>query len=112
VRGQVAISMSHSYPIALDVMSGDHGASVIMPAALRALQEMDDIHLLLVGDEAVVAAHMRHWPESVRPRAQVIHASQTVAMEELAGGRTAQQARFLDAQVDRPREGGQRVCLR
>jgi phosphate acyltransferase len=75
--------MSQSYTIALDVMSGDHGPSVIMPAALSALQHMSDIHLLLVGDEAVVAAHMRHWPENVKSRAQVVHASQTVAMAEL-----------------------------
>jgi phosphate acyltransferase len=75
--------MSHSYTIALDVMSGDHGASVIMPAALAALGEMSDIGLLLVGDEAVIAAHMRHWPEPMKPRAQIVHASQVVGMEEL-----------------------------
>lgn len=75
--------MNHSYTIALDVMSGDHGASVIMPAALSAMQAMDDIHLLLVGDEAVVSAHIRHWPASVKARAQLVHASQTVGMEEL-----------------------------
>jgi phosphate acyltransferase len=75
--------MTHSYNIALDVMSGDHGASVIMPAALAALGEMPDIGLLLVGDEAVIAAHMRHWPEPMKPRAQIVHASQVVGMEEL-----------------------------
>jgi phosphate acyltransferase len=75
--------MTHSYNIALDVMSGDHGASVIMPAALAALGEMSDIGLLLVGDEAVIAAHMRHWPEPMKPRAQIVHASQVVGMEEL-----------------------------
>ncbi|AGA33045.1 Phosphate:acyl-ACP acyltransferase PlsX [Thioalkalivibrio nitratireducens DSM 14787] len=75
--------MSHRYTIALDVMSGDHGASVVMPAALGALQETPDIRLVLVGDEAVIAAHMRHWPEPVKPRAEILHASQTVGMEEL-----------------------------
>jgi len=112
VRGQVAISMSHSYPIALDVMSGDHGASVIMPAALRALQEMDDIHLLLVGDEAVVAAHMRHWPESVRPRAQVIHASQTVAMEELpAVALRNKRDSSMRKSIDLVKEGSASACV-
>ena len=112
MRGQVAISMSHSYPIALDVMSGDHGASVIMPAALRALQEMDDIHLLLVGDEAVVAAHMRHWPESVRPRAQVIHASQTVAMEELpAVALRNKRDSSMRKSIDLVKEGGASACV-
>ena len=112
MRGQVAISMSHSYPIALDVMSGDHGASVIMPAALGALQEMDDIHLLLVGDEAVVAAHMRHWPESVRPRAQVIHASQTVAMEELpAVALRNKRDSSMRKSIDLVKEGSASACV-
>ncbi len=75
--------MSHKYTLALDVMSGDHGASVIMPAALAALRETADIGMILVGDQAVIAAHMRHWPERIKPRAQILHASQTVAMEDL-----------------------------
>lgn len=75
--------MSHKYTLALDVMSGDHGASVIMPAALAALRETADIGMILVGDQAVITAHMRHWPERIKPRAEIFHASQTVAMEEL-----------------------------
>jgi phosphate acyltransferase len=75
--------MSHRYTIALDVMSGDHGPSVVMPAALGSLRETPDIRLLLVGDEAVLGAHVRQWPESFRQRAEIVHASQTVTMAEL-----------------------------
>ncbi|TVP83714.1 MAG: phosphate acyltransferase PlsX [Thioalkalivibrio sp.] len=104
--------MSHSYPIALDVMSGDHGASVIMPAALRALQETDDIHLLLVGDEAVVAAHMRHWPGSMRSRAQVMHASQTVAMEDLpAVALRNKRDSSMRKSIDLVKEGSASACV-
>ena len=75
--------MSHRYTIALDVMSGDHGASVVMPASLGALRETGDIRLLLVGDQAVIGAHLRQWPEAMQQRVEIVHASQTVAMEEL-----------------------------
>lgn len=75
--------MSHSYTIALDVMSGDHGASVVMPASLGALRETGDIRLLLVGDQSIIDAHLRHWPEAMRRRVEIVHASQTVEMEEL-----------------------------
>ena len=75
--------MSHRYTIALDVMSGDHGASAVMPASLGALRETGDIRLLLVGDQAVIGAHLRQWPEAMQQRVDIVHASQTVAMEEL-----------------------------
>lgn len=72
----------NNHIIALDVMSGDHGASVVMLAALQALQQMQDIHLLLVGDEAVIAAYTRSWPLAVQSRMEIIHSSQTVGMDE------------------------------
>ena len=46
--------MSEQYRIALDAMGGDHGLSVVVPAALKALQEYNDIALVLVGDETQI----------------------------------------------------------
>ena len=73
----------HQYTIALDVMSGDRGASIVMEGALGALRETADMRLLLVGDEAVITAHLRQWPNDLRAHVEVVHASQIVAMEEL-----------------------------
>ena len=44
--------------IALDVMGGDHGASVVVPAALRFLKKRSGFSLLLVGDQAVIRAEL------------------------------------------------------
>ncbi len=40
--------------IALDAMGGDHGASVVIPGAARALAARPDIEFLMFGDEAII----------------------------------------------------------
>ena len=42
--------------IALDAMGGDHGPSVTVAAAKLALDEIDALELVLVGDENQLAA--------------------------------------------------------
>jgi glycerol-3-phosphate acyltransferase PlsX len=68
--------------LAIDAMSGDHGPSVIVDAALLALKETPELQLILVGDEPtlkqVLAAH-KHVPTS---RISLQHASEVVAMDE------------------------------
>ncbi|PSQ94051.1 MAG: phosphate acyltransferase PlsX [Proteobacteria bacterium SW_6_67_9] len=75
--------MSAPQPItvALDAMGGDHGASVVVPAALRALTRHEQLHLILVGDRAVVEGALPAH-DIRRQRIRVHHASQTVAMDE------------------------------
>ncbi len=48
--------MTERYRIALDAMGGDHGLSVVVPAALEALKQHNDIALILVGDETQIKA--------------------------------------------------------
>lgn len=62
--------------IALDAMGGDFGAEVVVPAALEALSQHVDLHLILVGDEAILKPRCSH------PRLFVRHASQQVEMNE------------------------------
>ncbi len=62
--------------IALDAMGGDFGAEVVVPAALEALSQHADLHLILVGDEAILKPRCSH------PRLFVRHASQQVEMNE------------------------------
>jgi glycerol-3-phosphate acyltransferase PlsX len=69
--------------IALDVMGGDHGASVVVPAALRFLKKRSDFGLLLVGDQAVIRAELDALGASGNERLEVQHASQAVEMDEL-----------------------------
>ena len=65
-------------------MGGDHGPSVVVPAALQALRERPELDLILVGDEAVLAAELaRHSGGYYGARLHVRHASERVGMDEL-----------------------------
>ncbi|EIJ36940.1 phosphate acyltransferase PlsX [Thiothrix nivea] len=75
--------MSEQYRIALDAMGGDHGLSVVVPAALEALKKFDDIALILVGDEAQIQATLAEHKAATSGRLAIRHASQVVAMDEM-----------------------------
>jgi len=68
--------------IALDAMSGDHGPSVIVHAAIKILSEVDDLQLILVGDEAVLKSLLGHRSTKVMQRLSIHHAGQQVEMNE------------------------------
>lgn len=74
--------MSGEYRIALDAMGGDHGLSVVVPAALASLKEYKDIELILVGDEAQITAALQQQGSGFSGRLTVRHASQVVQMDE------------------------------
>ena len=63
-------------------MGGDHGPSVVVPGAARALKDLPPhVRLLLHGDEAAVRAELgRHG--AMAPRIEVRHAERVVAMDE------------------------------
>ncbi|WP_455235302.1 phosphate acyltransferase PlsX [Thiogranum longum] len=75
--------MTERLTIALDVMGGDHGPEVVIPAALRVLSERDDIALLLVGDQETLQKTLKASGASGREHLQIQHASQHVDMDEL-----------------------------
>jgi len=67
--------------IALDAMGGDHGVSVVVPAALKYLKEHPQHSLILVGKEETIRQYL---PESKLPPGLSLHeASQEVDMNEL-----------------------------
>ncbi len=68
--------------IALDAMGGDFGPTVVVPAALKALKRYDDIHLILVGDRALLEQELERASASESDRLQIHHASQVVEMNE------------------------------
>ena len=72
-----------SFTIALDAMGGDHGPSVVVPAALSVLKEVKDLNLILVGDQQRLAEELKSHGAEVSLRLQVRHASQQVEMDEL-----------------------------
>jgi glycerol-3-phosphate acyltransferase PlsX len=75
--------MTETLTIALDVMGGDHGPDVVLPAALRFLKMRPDFRLLLVGDRDIVEQGLAGLGETDNHRLEIQHASQTVEMDEL-----------------------------
>ena len=62
-------------------MGGDHGPSVVVPAALSFLRNNPECELILVGREDAI---VRHLPGGQAPaRMRVQHASQVVEMDDL-----------------------------
>ena len=54
--------------LALDVMGGDFGPSVTVPAALQALNSNSQLTLLLVGDPDAITPHLEIGRASCRER--------------------------------------------
>ena len=69
--------------IALDAMGGDHGLSVVVPAAISMLNKHAFLHVILVGDAAIINPMVAGDVRAYAPRLKVQHASQVVLMNEL-----------------------------
>ena len=74
--------MAARLTLSLDAMGGDHGPSVVVPAAVRFLGGHQDRRLILVGREEAIG---RHLPASASGDERIVvrHASQEVGMDEL-----------------------------
>jgi glycerol-3-phosphate acyltransferase PlsX len=69
-----------SLVVAVDAMGGDHGPSVVVPAAIDFVRRHPDVRLILVGDEAAVRSLLPADADALP--LQVQHASQVVGMDE------------------------------
>ncbi|MGH8371495.1 MAG: phosphate acyltransferase PlsX [Gammaproteobacteria bacterium] len=68
--------------IALDAMGGDHGPSVVMPAAFEMLSRHAFLHVILVGDKKTLESRLSGSHGKYGERLVIRHASQVVAMDE------------------------------
>lgn len=69
--------------VALDAMGGDHGPSVVVPAALRALDDEPELALVLVGDEPALQGELGKHSGGPGERLRIVHTTQQVGMNEL-----------------------------
>ncbi|MCC2615629.1 phosphate acyltransferase PlsX [Aestuariibacter halophilus] len=74
---------SRHLTIALDIMGGDHGPLVTLPASLRAIRQYPHLTLLLCGDESVILPQLESLTDAERQRVEIIHTEQSVGMDEL-----------------------------
>jgi glycerol-3-phosphate acyltransferase PlsX len=75
------VSVKREVIIALDAMGGDHGPSVVVPAAAVALERRPDTRYLLFGDEAQIAPLLASRPK-LAAKATVIHCDVAVKMTD------------------------------
>jgi glycerol-3-phosphate acyltransferase PlsX len=69
--------------VAIDVMGGDFGPVVTVPAALLALQKHANLQLILIGDSTSIEEALKQQKNVVdRQRFQIHHTTETVAMDE------------------------------
>lgn len=68
--------------IAVDAMGGDHGYSIVVPAAVDAVNHHPDLHLILVGDEEILERQLLKRNAKNHNRLTIHHASQVVEMGE------------------------------
>ncbi|PLO44504.1 phosphate acyltransferase, partial [Klebsiella pneumoniae] len=67
--------------LALDVMGGDFGPSVTVPAALQALNSNSQLTLLLVGDPDAITPLLAKADFEQRSRLQIIPAQSVIASD-------------------------------
>lgn len=70
--------------VALDMMGGDHGPSITVPAAAQALSLLPGLNLLLFGPQPVLSPWLQRVGLSDHPRVRVYHCSQLVDNEHKA----------------------------
>ena len=73
--------MPHKVRIALDVMGGDHGATVVVPGAAESLIRHPDTEFLLFGDNAIIDPILAQHPR-LAEAARVVHTDVAVKMDE------------------------------
>lgn len=74
--------MASPIVLAVDAMSGDHGLSVTVPAALSCLERHKKLHITLVGDQVRLRAALLDTRWQPGKRLTLQHASEVVAMDE------------------------------
>ena len=73
--------MSREIRIALDVMGGDYGPAVVIPAADIALQRRPEVVFLLFGDEAALRPLVARYPR-LAARSQIQHCDVAIKMTD------------------------------
>lgn len=68
--------------IALDVMGGDFGPEVVIPAAVSVLKKRDDLKIILVGKEDEIRAYTAEHNVDINEHLAVHHASEIVGSHD------------------------------
>ena len=65
--------------IAIDAMGGDFGPLITVPGALKCLEIVPDLRLILIGDENQISPLI---PRSLQSFVEIVHTDQCISMDE------------------------------
>ncbi|ARU56289.1 fatty acid/phospholipid synthesis protein [Oleiphilus messinensis] len=74
--------MAENITLALDAMSGDLGAKVVVEAASKVLKKDKALSVILVGNQNQLGALLLSLPSSLRDRVALAHADSVVSMSD------------------------------
>lgn len=98
--------------ISLDAMGGDHGPSVTIPGAARALERHPDIEFLLFGRSDLIEAELARFP-ALRARSTIHHTDVAVSMDEKPS-QALRQGRYKSSMwqaIEAVKKGEASACL-
>ena len=76
--------MSDAYlTIALDIMGGDKGPSITIPAAIMAIEKMPNLHLVLCGDELIITEELSKLNLLDSTQLSIYPTTEVVRMDDL-----------------------------
>ena len=67
--------------IAVDAMGGDHAPVEIIRGAVRASETLDDVELILVGDESAIKQELKKNSNDIP--FSIVHTDQWVTMDDI-----------------------------
>ncbi len=74
--------ISSRLTIALDIMGGDNGPHITLPAAILALKAIPNLHLILCGESKLIEDYLQTTDASLMARIEIQHCSEQVSMDE------------------------------
>ncbi len=98
--------------LALDAMGGDHAPAIVLDAAMEALRRHPELHLILVGQEPLLADELARRKGFDEARLHVQHAAEVVTMDDspalaLRGKRDSS----MRVAINLVREGRAQACI-
>lgn len=98
--------------LAIDAMSGDHGFSVVVEAALQALDAHPHLHVILIGDETVLHRSLTAHRRGGDARIGVQAASEVVTMDESPSKALRNKKNSsMRVAIDLVKEGRAQACI-
>jgi glycerol-3-phosphate acyltransferase PlsX len=93
-------------------MGGDHGAPVVVPAALEILRTEKNVRLILVGDQQKLTEELNKHGAKVGENLEIQHASQVVAMDELPSvALRSKKDSSMRVAINQVKEGYAQACV-